>query len=1190
MKKILYSISVLLLCALGNAADLKDWKMQREGSSRSYDVAVPCTVAGALNEAGVFGGNVLEEDHYTKIDKSLFDAPWIFTTKFPAAKGQHHVLRFEGISYSADIWVNGTRIASADTTIGAFCVREFDITAVAKKQNTLKVRVFKAPKAALNNGYVDWNPRPVDESMGIWRKVELISTPDVQVEDVFVKPMVEDLKNASIHVEATLANRSDAPVSGILRGVYDSGQFEIKVDLSAGEVRTFTVEQAVARPRIWWSHDMGKPELYNLTVSFLNGGKVSHQRRVRFGLRSITSEIDDQGHRLFKLNGRKVFVKSAGWSDDIFMQDTPARTLRQLQFVRDMGLNSVRFENIWSKDGSVYDLCDSLGIMAMVGWSCQWEWEDYCGLPETSGFGCINEPSYEDLAIRYMHDQLLWMRNHPSVICWGTGSDRIPNARLEEGYMKWYRQLEYRPYICSAKGLASKFGGPSGMKMEGPYEYVGPDYWYLDTRRGGAYGFNTETGVGMNVPQAESVERMVGKDHLWPLDGNWDLHCTASSSHMNNTGYAVKVMSEEYGAPEGFEDFIRKAHALDYDGTRAMYEAFRCNIPNTTGIVQWMLNSAWPSLYWQQFDWYLVPTAGYYGTKKACAPVQLVYNYGDKAVYSVDELVSSADYVARLGIYGPDSKLQRSEEKLIHISRRSPAKVFEDIDGPCFLALELLDKDGKVVADNFYCVPAGHNEYAWKKADWCNTPISKYVDMSFVTSLPGTELKMQTVASKRRYTVTLRNDSEVIAYQNILKAKDSDGQLIPGAIWSDNFFAVLPGSSRTVTCTLPEGSGPANISMSGWNAEVRQSAPDSLDRNRSQYAVYNFSKDDRYSKEDTYETVDVCQPKGKKVKNIIFLIGDGMGFEQISCAWVVNGGKLNLDRMPVSGISRTYALDRLVTDSPAGGAALAGGIKTKYGNIGLTPDGDVMDTSLKKAQRAGKKTGLAVTCRINDATPADFVNHAPSRKLEEDLAAQYVDSGVDFISGGGLHFWTSRSDGRNLVEEMKAKGYTFVDKLEDISSAPGDKFLGLYDEYDLKGVQERGPILLESTKKAIEMLDNKKGFFLMVEGSQIDDWGHRNKIGQVCEELFDFDRTLGYVLEWAARDGQTLVVVTADHATGGLALLKGDLAAHSIKVNFATTGHNGIVVPVFAFGPHAEDFAGVHENSEIGKMIMNLIK
>ena len=633
-----------------------------------------------------------------------------------------------------------------------------------------------------------------------------------------------------------------------------------------------------------------KCPLYNLNLSFLSGGEISHKRNVRFGLRSITSEIDAYGHRCFLLNGRKVLVKSAGWSDDIFMQDTPSRTLRQLEYVRDMGLNSVRFENIWSKDGAVYDLCDSLGIMAMVGWSCQWEWEDYCGLPETRGFGCINDPASEKLAIRYMHDQILWMRNHPSVICWCTGSDRIPNARLEEGYMKWYSQLEYRPYICSAKGLASKFGGPSGMKMEGPYEYVGPDYWYLDTRRGGAYGFNTETGVGMNVPQAESVERMVGKDHLWPLDSNWDLHCTASSSHMNNTGYAVSVMTAEYGAPEGFGDFVRKAHALDYDGTRAMYEAFRCNVPRTTGIVQWMLNSAWPSLYWQLYDWYLVPTAGYYGTKKACAPVQLIYNYGDKAVYSVDELVPAADYTARIQIYGSDSKLLSSEEKAVRIEPRSPAKVFEGIEGPCFLALELLDKDGKTVADNFYCVPAGNNKYLWDKANWCNTPISEYVDLSFVSALPVTELQMRTKASKRKYVVTVSNESDVIAYQNILKAKDAEGQLIPAAIWSDNFFSLLPGSSRTVTCTLPEGVSRASISLSGWNAEVRQSAPDSLDRNRSKYAVYDFSKDDRYSKEETYELVTVQQPKGKKVKNVIFMIGDGMGYEQISCAWVGDDG------------------------------------------------------------------------------------------------------------------------------------------------------------------------------------------------------------------------------------------------------------------------------------------------------------
>ena len=1192
MKKTLTILAALLAFTFASATDLTGWKMQREGSKTVYDVTVPCTVAGALNEVGALGEGILEQDRYFKADKSQFDSPWIFTTTFEGRKGLCHILRFEGISYSADISLNGKLIASADTTIGVFCVREFDVTPLIKKRNTLSVKVFKAPEQCLNNGYVDWNPRPLDESMGIWRKVELISTPDVQIEDVFVKPEVnpDDLSKAAFTAEVTLINRSAKPVSGVLRGVYESGQFEIKTELAAGETKTVKVGQNVEKPRIWWSYDMGKPELYHLNVSFVKGDKVSHSRKIRFGLRDIKGEIDPEGHRLFKLNGKPVLIKSAGWTDDIFMQDTRERTLRQIELVRNMGLNSVRFENIWSKDGSVYDICDSLGVMTMVGWSCQWEWKGYCGLPEVGRTGCINTPEFEQLAIRYFHDQLIWMRNHPSVISWGTGSDRIPNERLEEGYMKWYNQLEYRPYVVSSKGMSSKYGGPSGMKMEGPYEYVGPEYWYVDTKMGGAYGFNTETGIGMNLPQAESVRKIVGEDHLWPLDDNWDKHCTASTSDMRSTHEERKAMTGQYGEPTGFEDFVRKAHALDYDGTRAMYEAFRCNVPHTTGIVQWMLNSAWPSLYWQQYDWYLVPTAGYYGTQKANAPVQLVFNYGDRCVWAVNETVPEGEYTARMSVYGPDSKLISKQETKVTIKPREPRKVFGAVEGPCFLSLELINAKGKRAADNFYCVAAKPNQFDWGKSNWYQTPISEYADLSFVSNLPRTEVLMKTVANKRKYTVTLTNNSEVIAYQNILKAKDATGELIPAALWSDNFFSLVPGESRTVTCTVPEGSWPAAISLDGWNADLRQAAPDSLDRNLSAYAVNDFSKDDSYSKEDTYETVSVTQPKGKKVKNVIVLIGDGMGFEQISCGWVVNGGKLNFDQMPVLGASRTYAVDKLITDSCAGGAAIASGQKTKYGYIGLDPDGNVMDTALKKAQRAGKKTGITVTCRINDATPADFCNHSPSRKLEEDLAAQYVDSGVDFISGGGLHFWTSRSDGRNLVEEMKAKGYGFASTLEEIPTAQGERFLGLYEEYDLSPVGERGPILLESTKRALADLDNKKGFFLMIEGSQIDDWAHRNKVGYMCEELFDFDRTLGYVLEWAARDGQTLVVVTADHATGGLTLLRGDLQKHEIKVHYSTKGHNGIVVPVFAFGPHAEDFAGVHENAEVGQLIMNLIK
>ena len=275
--------------------------------------------------------------------------------------------------------------------------------------------------------------------------------------------------------------------------------------------------------------------------------------------------------------------------------------------------------------------------------------------------------------------------------------------------------------------------------------------------------------------------------------------------------------------------------------------------------------------------------------------------------------------------------------------------------------------------------------------------------------------------------------------------------------------------------------------------------PEDLDRDRSKYATYSFSKDDKYKVETPYETVHVTQPKGKKVKNVIFMIGDGTGLSQWSVGWVANGGALNIDQMPYVGYSRTYATDKLITDSCAGGTALANGKKTKYGYIGLGPDGEKVESNLQWAKRVkGKKTGVTVTCRINDATPADFCIYGPTRKDEEGLAAQYIDANVDFISGGGTHFWNQRSDGRNLIEEMKAKGYTYVDKLEDIADAEGDKFLGLYDEYDLKPSLDRGPILMESTLKALQMLDNKKGFFLMVEGSQIDDWAHKNKVGYMC--------------------------------------------------------------------------------------------
>ena len=416
--------------------------------------------------------------------------------------------------------------------------------------------------------------------------------------------------------------------------------------------------------------------------------------------------------------------------------------------------------------------------------------------------------------MKYFHDQLIRLRNHASLIAWLSGSDRDPNVRLETAYVRLYDQLEYRPYICSANNVTSRVTGPSGMKMAGPYEYVGPNYWYEDTRAGGAYGFNTETNPGMNIPQKESVLRLLGGEDAWPMGPAWNYHCTASSSYMNTVDPEVAAAEGTYGPLEGFEDFVKKAHALDYDSTRAMYEAFRRNIGKATGIVNWMLNSAWPSLYWQLYDWYGVPTAGYYGVKHACAPVQLIYDYGSGEIVAVNDAVPAAAYRAEILFYGADSKLIKRENQDFVSTPRQPVilgKLPKAVPG--FLSLALKNPEGEVVARNFYCIPVQNARHDWAHSDWWGIPILSYADLSFVSAMPKADVQITSTPVDGGIRVTLVNTSDVVSYQNILKATTADGELAAGPVWEDNFISLLPGETRTVFCRA-EG---VSIAVDSWN-------------------------------------------------------------------------------------------------------------------------------------------------------------------------------------------------------------------------------------------------------------------------------------------------------------------------------------------------------------------------------------
>ena len=349
-----------------------------------------------------------------------------------------------------------------------------------------------------------------------------------------------------------------------------------------------------------------------------------------------------------------------------------------------------------------------------------------------------------------------------------------------------------------------------------------------------------------------------------------------------------------------------------------------------------------------------------------------------------------------------------------------------------------------------------------------------------------------------------------------------------------------------------------------------------------------------YATPNPYEIVDVAMPPvTNEVRNVIIMIGDGMGLEQVSCAWVVNRGKLNLDNFPYTGLSRTWCTDALITDSGAGGTALAAGQKTAESHVGTAADNTDLPSVLVKAQQLGKKTGVAVTCHLADATPCDFCCHNEYRYNQDDLIADYAVSGVDYISGGGLDWFTvNRKDGRDITKEMAAAGYT-VALTEEALMAAELPVIGLLAPDNLPVAMERGDLYRHTVARGLDILSREsgdKGFVMMLEGSCIDDWLHGNDIGKAMEELLDFDRTIGDVLTWAAADGHTLVVVTADHNTGALTLQDGNLEEGTIGVAFGSESHNGIAVPVYAWGPGSDAFTGIKENAEWGQIIASFVK
>ena len=340
-----------------------------------------------------------------------------------------------------------------------------------------------------------------------------------------------------------------------------------------------------------------------------------------------------------------------------------------------------------------------------------------------------------------------------------------------------------------------------------------------------------------------------------------------------------------------------------------------------------------------------------------------------------------------------------------------------------------------------------------------------------------------------------------------------------------------------------------------------------------------------------YKVEKIAPPKGKKVKNVILMIGDGMSLAHMYTAWTANRGQLWLENAQYTGLSKTWCTKRLVCDSGSGGTALATGQKTCYHAVGTDPQGNPLTTLCDLAKAKGKSAGIAVTCRLWDATPCDFSCHNLDRDKEQELIGDYPTSGLDYAFGGGAKYFTNRADGRDIFKELEANGYHVSRTWDDLAAWKSGKVFAVPYDVDTPLPDERGDLLARASLKGIELLNqNRNGFFMMVEGSQLDDYGHFNQLDLLMKETLDFDQTIGKMMKWAAQDGETLVVVTADHETGGLTLVDGNKDEGKVTCCFSTKSHSGVMVPVYAFGPGSEQFSGIMENTDIFKKIKALMK
>ena len=786
--------------------------------------------------------------------ESPFGRPWYYRLEFktpPAAlqSGAYSELQVLAVTYGADVWLNGHEIATASQTRGSYRTFQWDVTPFlnhdSSKMNVLLILVGNPQPLDLTASWVDWNPTPQDKNMGLYRDITLlvhgavsISHPQVVTEklakdfssadlgvEVDVRNFSHEAKNVTLNLEISdeTASRS-APVL-FSKTVFLQGLETRKIQWHAQDTPALQVQN----PELWWPAQMGSPHLYLLNAESSVEGQPQDFSRLKFGIRQTSSELTKDGARLFRINGKPIQIRGGGWSSDLFLRFSIDRARQEIQYVKDLGLNTLRLEGRFEPE-EFLQLTDQEGVLVMPGWVCCNSWQS----PE-------NWPSQnKEIARLSLRDQIYLMRAHPSVFTFLYGSDEAPPPTIEKMYLNAFTEFHWpNPVVSSAAQRSTVLTGNSGFKMLGPYEYEPPSYWYLDTQNGGAYGFNTETSPGPSIPPLESLKTFIPEKHIWPIDKYWSFH--AGENEFDNIQIFQNSLNQRYGESQGIEEFAMKSQVMGYDNHRAMFEAFAKNkYKSATGIIQWMLNNAWPSLIWHLYDSTLRPGGSYYGVKKSNQPLHLQYSYDDQSVALVNHTQIPAKALkAHVQVF--DRKLKPLVENIMasEIGADQSKVIFHlpeiEVENHLyFVRLELMNSEGLVIDRNFYWLSDQKEEYDWSNSNWKQTPVLQEADLTELNNLEPAQLQATIQWEKNSGPVaaekiqagfknsghlSLKNTGHSLAFflQSRVICKKSGQEMLP-ALWEDNYISLMPNEFRVINFSVAgKCDSGLGVEVSGWN-------------------------------------------------------------------------------------------------------------------------------------------------------------------------------------------------------------------------------------------------------------------------------------------------------------------------------------------------------------------------------------